>query len=617
MKITCVIVFTAIFAATTLHAQVPQLINYQGRVTVGGTNFTGAGQFKFALVNGTGNVTYWSNDGSSLAGGQPTAAVPVPVTKGSYSVLLGDTTIANMVAGISPAVFTNADVRLRVWFNDGITGPQLLSPDQRIAAVGYAMVAGNVPRGIITNNQLGVSLNGGVVATTEQLAGFDFYNVVTDGGAAGNGLADDTAAIQFSIYAVTNSGKVVYFPTGTYLISSSLHIPPSVRLRGAAMPSTAGARPQSTIRTTADIDALYVDDQGSYQVIEGLNIHGPGQLVSTKSAINSDAVNAGGNRTIRNCLIRGFNIGVLFNGGYGSVVEMTRIGDQPGDACNTGVKFTGAVFDTVVRSCWIGYNKLGVHFAPGGANNSLMSCDMGATGQLTQVLNEQNNTLISGCNMEHLGYDAIVSTNAGVASGLTILNTQIKDFGSSKTNYSVAVANNATTIIGCNLNVNNTNTAGAIRDITPYDSSLRDSVADWVDVYNNGNLVLTYKAGWIPTEAYDSGAAASRNNWGLLQRRIYTGPGVADALFLTVRNADGSFKYADLLDWYKNSTRYVTNGQTPVTLYSTNLNPAGAELVSKDYVESAVGTLKRQNAELEKRIGELEATLQRLQQPAK
>ena len=35
----------------TLHAQVPQLINYQGRVAVGTVNFDGSGQFKFALVN--------------------------------------------------------------------------------------------------------------------------------------------------------------------------------------------------------------------------------------------------------------------------------------------------------------------------------------------------------------------------------------------------------------------------------------------------------------------------------------------------------------------------------------------------------------------------------------
>jgi hypothetical protein len=43
--------FAALFLAGNLHAQVPQLINYQARVAVGGVNFDGPGQFKFALVN--------------------------------------------------------------------------------------------------------------------------------------------------------------------------------------------------------------------------------------------------------------------------------------------------------------------------------------------------------------------------------------------------------------------------------------------------------------------------------------------------------------------------------------------------------------------------------------
>ncbi|MEI6076941.1 MAG: galactose oxidase, partial [Verrucomicrobiota bacterium] len=45
-------------------AQIPQLLNYQGRITDGGTNFDGAGLFKFALVNTTGTTNYWSNDGT-------------------------------------------------------------------------------------------------------------------------------------------------------------------------------------------------------------------------------------------------------------------------------------------------------------------------------------------------------------------------------------------------------------------------------------------------------------------------------------------------------------------------------------------------------------------------
>jgi len=132
----------ALFAGS-LHAQVPQLINYQGRVAVAGVNFDGPGQFKFALVDGDGTTSYWSNDNSSVAGSEPSAFVSLTVIKGLYSVLLGDPQLAGM-ATVPAAVFANPDVRLRVWFNDGTHGFQPLTPDQRIAAVGYAVMAGTV-----------------------------------------------------------------------------------------------------------------------------------------------------------------------------------------------------------------------------------------------------------------------------------------------------------------------------------------------------------------------------------------------------------------------------------------------------------------------------------------
>ena len=143
-------------------AQVPQLLNYQGRVSVQGANFDGDGQFKFALVDGAGTTTFWSNDGTSANGGEPTAAVSLTVTKGLYSVLLGNATLPNMTV-LPATVFTNPDVRLRVWFDDGSHGSQLLAPDQRIAAVGYAMmseqaqtaqVAQTVPDGAITTAKI-------------------------------------------------------------------------------------------------------------------------------------------------------------------------------------------------------------------------------------------------------------------------------------------------------------------------------------------------------------------------------------------------------------------------------------------------------------------------------
>src|SRR6188474_2406356 len=137
------------FVAAPLPAQVPQLLNYQGRIAAGTVNFEGAGQFKFALVNGPGTTTYWGNSPDTTpADGSPDAAVSLTVTKGLYSVLLGDTTLANMAA-IPSSVWTNADVRLRVWFDNGTNGSQLLTPDQRLAPAGY------LPDGAVTATKLG------------------------------------------------------------------------------------------------------------------------------------------------------------------------------------------------------------------------------------------------------------------------------------------------------------------------------------------------------------------------------------------------------------------------------------------------------------------------------
>ncbi|MGV3660278.1 MAG: Kelch repeat-containing protein [Prosthecobacter sp.] len=150
----------ALVFAGSSSAQVPSTLNYQGRVAVSGVNFTGTGLFKFALVNGAGNQTFWSNDGTSNAGSQPSAAVSIPVASGLYSVQLGDTALANMTA-VPVTAFSTADVRLRVWFSDGANGFQLMTPDQKIAAVGYAMVAATVPDGSITAAKLAPGVGGG------------------------------------------------------------------------------------------------------------------------------------------------------------------------------------------------------------------------------------------------------------------------------------------------------------------------------------------------------------------------------------------------------------------------------------------------------------------------
>jgi hypothetical protein len=101
--------------------------------------------------------TFWSNDLTSVAGSEPTAAVALPVSNGLYSLALGNTALANMAMLPGNQFENRPDVRLRVWFNDGTHGFQLLTPDQRLLAAPYAMSAGTantVPDGAITAEKL-------------------------------------------------------------------------------------------------------------------------------------------------------------------------------------------------------------------------------------------------------------------------------------------------------------------------------------------------------------------------------------------------------------------------------------------------------------------------------
>ena len=138
-----------LWTAALVRAQVPGIIQYQGRLTTDGTNYTGLGNFKFALIEAVVNgASVWSHDGSSVQGSEPASAVKVPVKDGLFIVGLGDTSLTNMTV-IPVTAFGYADVRLRIWFNNGDGVFQQLSPDQRITSVGYAMVAATVPDGAI------------------------------------------------------------------------------------------------------------------------------------------------------------------------------------------------------------------------------------------------------------------------------------------------------------------------------------------------------------------------------------------------------------------------------------------------------------------------------------
>lgn len=59
---------------------------------------------------------------------------------------------------------------------------------------------------------------------------------VRGAGATGNGVTDDTTAIQSIIDSATTAGRVVYFDSGTYKVTRTITIPPGAKLVGESYP---------------------------------------------------------------------------------------------------------------------------------------------------------------------------------------------------------------------------------------------------------------------------------------------------------------------------------------------------------------------------------------------
>ena len=171
--------------------------------------------------------TYWSTDGVPLTGfpvygTEPATAVAIPVLNGLYAIRLGDASLAGMPALPAGLFHERAETYLRVWFNDGVHGSQLLSPDQRLVAVPYALEAGmaqNVVDGAITTGKLAAGaitpslLLSGAGPQAGQVLSFNgsqFNWIAPAGGGQGGNFslpysANGSAAGNSSLFSLSNS----------------------------------------------------------------------------------------------------------------------------------------------------------------------------------------------------------------------------------------------------------------------------------------------------------------------------------------------------------------------------------------------------------------------------
>jgi hypothetical protein len=99
------------------------------------------------------------------------------------------------------------------------------------------------------------------------------YPTPQDYGATGNGVTDDTAAVQAAITAVASGGSnavgVLVFPAGTYLISSALTLGSFIELRGMGSGISVISQSATTANGVAGTDLTNVG-------LTGLSINGPG-----------------------------------------------------------------------------------------------------------------------------------------------------------------------------------------------------------------------------------------------------------------------------------------------------------------------------------------------------
>ncbi len=133
MKRVKIIVIFILLCVASLNAKVPQLINYQGKVTENGTSVNGYHSILFKIYDSEVNGTLiWQSEIET-----------VYITNGIFSAYIGKTT-----DGTSPTEFSNINWGAGDKYLEIMMDTEVLTPRERLTSVPFALYAYNgVPIG--------------------------------------------------------------------------------------------------------------------------------------------------------------------------------------------------------------------------------------------------------------------------------------------------------------------------------------------------------------------------------------------------------------------------------------------------------------------------------------
>lgn len=194
-------------------------------------------------------------------------------------------------------------------------------------------------------------------------AGGEIFNVKSYG-AIGDGATDDTTAIQAAIDAVSAAGGTVWFPEGTYVITSTLTIGISkTRLAGPGVISV----------TTANTTAITFDAGITQITCEVFKIEG----TCTSASTNKYGIQLPSNSIVKGTWFGSFHAGIQILGTDCRVIG-AKVTDSPGSSPGQGYGILCVGARATVTGCSItGVGRHALYFSSdatwGGSSGSVAS----------------------------------------------------------------------------------------------------------------------------------------------------------------------------------------------------------------------------------------------------